>query len=377
MKKMIILIIAAVLAVLVLSCQNESVPGGQLADTPKLVKPVFSIGGGLHNNDLTIALSSSEKDAEIRYTTDGSVPTKSSPVYKTPVAINGNGTVVKLSAMAFADGKKSSDVASESYCIRYPVHKRISYSSGDDGQYGTADDVIRGYRHYGHDSDGRMIIYADRNGKGADGDWLTDDDTVRMFYIFKYDQNGRMIESRNYYPIAGDTELIVSDDRLRGLERYSYSSDGLQRKCLFYKEGPDGTWNTEDDVISQYSIEIFSSEGVSIWYKSYDFGGDDTPYTDDDYISYLLGYENDSFGVRKKRIFYSAGDDGKLGTSDDVASTYFAYELTGDASFEHVRYYSSGPDGKCFSSDDNITSYHRNLFGLNEYDISGLKWEGY
>ncbi len=48
-------------------------------------KPVFSIAGGYYNKEQSVSLSTDLPGAVIRYTTDGSEPTESSPVYSGPI----------------------------------------------------------------------------------------------------------------------------------------------------------------------------------------------------------------------------------------------------------------------------------------------------
>ncbi|MCP4712395.1 MAG: hypothetical protein GY869_27550, partial [Planctomycetes bacterium] len=50
--------------------------------------PVFSIPGGAYDSAITVELSTDQDDADIRYTIDGSPPSLTSPIYKTPITIN-------------------------------------------------------------------------------------------------------------------------------------------------------------------------------------------------------------------------------------------------------------------------------------------------
>jgi hypothetical protein len=71
----------------------------------------ISPAGGLFDAPITVTLSS-ESDAVIRYTMDGSAPTADSPEYTAPIGISAN-TVIR--ARAFADGLLPSNVSSGSY----------------------------------------------------------------------------------------------------------------------------------------------------------------------------------------------------------------------------------------------------------------------
>lgn len=74
--------------------------------------PVFATEGGIYNDVTNVKVELSGKD--IRYTTDGSVPTARSEVYSGPLTLT-NTTVVR--AASFEEGKARSDVATASYII--------------------------------------------------------------------------------------------------------------------------------------------------------------------------------------------------------------------------------------------------------------------
>lgn len=77
--------------------------------------PTFSPPGGSYSQVQSVTLSSTTAGATIRYTTDGSEPTASSPAYTgAPIAVNASAT---LKAFASANGLANSPVASASYGI--------------------------------------------------------------------------------------------------------------------------------------------------------------------------------------------------------------------------------------------------------------------
>ena len=53
--------------------------------------PVFSLPGGIYNANQSLSISSAVEGAVIRFTTDGSEPTESSPVYSGPLTLTGAG----------------------------------------------------------------------------------------------------------------------------------------------------------------------------------------------------------------------------------------------------------------------------------------------
>ena len=74
--------------------------------------PEFSEKGGLKHGNVNLQLSCATAGATIRYTTDGSEPTKQSNVYNSSININGNTSV---RAKAFAEGMLPSAIATHSY----------------------------------------------------------------------------------------------------------------------------------------------------------------------------------------------------------------------------------------------------------------------
>ncbi|WP_162309401.1 apiosidase-like domain-containing protein [Cohnella abietis] len=69
--------------------------------------------GGLYNDSVSVTLSTPTSGATIRYTTDGSTPTESSPLYSGPVTISGGTKTLK--AVAFKSGLANSPIMSEIY----------------------------------------------------------------------------------------------------------------------------------------------------------------------------------------------------------------------------------------------------------------------
>lgn len=81
--------------------------------------PEASVKSGTYTSDQKIELSvKDEKNATIHYTTDGSTPTASSPVYAGPITVTKGTTTVK--AIAIAEGKQASGVMSWTYTVIDP-----------------------------------------------------------------------------------------------------------------------------------------------------------------------------------------------------------------------------------------------------------------
>jgi hypothetical protein len=76
--------------------------------------PTFSPPGGFYSGEQMVSLSTDEGAGSIRYTTDGSIPTSSSPLYTEPLAVS-SPSVIR--ARVFAPGKPAGRPASHTYLI--------------------------------------------------------------------------------------------------------------------------------------------------------------------------------------------------------------------------------------------------------------------
>src|SRR5690554_1536423 len=89
-----------------------------------LTAPNFDPEGGYFNEALFVTLSASLGDTDIHYTTDGSEPDQSSPLYTEPIPIT---EVALLKAKAYRDGWIASPVGEEYYIVMYaPTNVTIS-----------------------------------------------------------------------------------------------------------------------------------------------------------------------------------------------------------------------------------------------------------
>ena len=86
-------------------------PGADIA-----AAPVISPPGGLQSSPVSVSMSSSTPNAQIRYTLDGSLPSSSSTLYSAPFTVSSTTTV---KAITFASGYTASPVSSVEYI--YPI----------------------------------------------------------------------------------------------------------------------------------------------------------------------------------------------------------------------------------------------------------------
>jgi chitinase len=84
--------------------------------TLKTATPTFNPPGGTYVLNLTVSISDVTPGATIYYTTDGSTPTTSSPVYGSPIVLAPL-TTTTIKAIAVAPGQSGSTVASVTYTV--------------------------------------------------------------------------------------------------------------------------------------------------------------------------------------------------------------------------------------------------------------------
>lgn len=100
---------------------------------PTAEAPTFVPNGGEVNKGSTVTLSTTTPGGVIHYTTNGSTPTASSPVYEEPIVINANTTI---KALTIADGYKNSSVVTKNFTVpAVTLYRYIGdYNMVDDGE---------------------------------------------------------------------------------------------------------------------------------------------------------------------------------------------------------------------------------------------------
>ncbi len=137
------------------------------APPPPAETPTFDPAGGSFVETASVQLGCATGGATIRYTTDGSEPTESSPEYTAPISLSETTT---LRACAFAAGMSPSAIASATFGITATRLVSVS-SSGDEAAGGDCSNpAISG--------DGRYVAFS------ADDTGLVDGDTNGFRDIF-------------------------------------------------------------------------------------------------------------------------------------------------------------------------------------------------
>ena len=117
--------------------------------TLTVVAPSFSPFGTTYASAQNVTLSTTTGNATIRYTTDGTTPTASSPVYASPIAVS---TGMTLKAIGLKTGWTTSAAATSTYTFNYgtlaaPVFGRRRHA-GHDLRRGICDDPLHHQRHH-------------------------------------------------------------------------------------------------------------------------------------------------------------------------------------------------------------------------------------
>ena len=90
--------------------------GSGMGTTP-MAAPVISPNSGTFSTPLTVTISASVPNAVIYVTTNGSMPTLSSPIYQGPFSLTQAGAV-KIQAVASAGGYSTSSVAIANFTLQ-------------------------------------------------------------------------------------------------------------------------------------------------------------------------------------------------------------------------------------------------------------------
>ena len=122
--------------------------------------PTFSPPGGTYTSSQSVSISCTTTGATIRYTTNGSEPTATSPAYSTPINVTSTKTI---KAKGFKDGWTPSATASATYTISSPPPGQMIYVPG-----GT-------------------FIMGRTTGSGGSDELPTHSVTLNSFYIGKYE----------------------------------------------------------------------------------------------------------------------------------------------------------------------------------------------
>lgn len=209
---------------------------------------------------------------------------------------------------------------------------------GEDDTMFTADDVPAGCFDQVGMTEGFSI-----GGPGEDGVWGTADDLVTALEEFDAVADGTT-RINAYFGDAGpdDTWGTEDDVETRAYRRELNPNDAERRRVSYVGPGEDGVWHTDDDELG--------AEWYGVWFENF----------------YDEGNEGTKWGAWDRQIRYSgAGADGIWLTADDVASNCLTHEFADGTQYWTEEFtFTPGPDGVCFTADD-VQTVH--AVGVNTY----------
>jgi len=293
------------------------------------ISPQFAQNSGQYNNDLVVEIFlNNDKAADIYYTTDGTDPDSSSLKYTGPFTISGPDTTITIKAIAVYDDGKSSDIATVTYTIRYPLTRVPGYSLPA-GTYNCDTAVSLSFL-----SDRWEIHYTT---DGSDPD--ENSDVYSEPFILNSDSQSVMIKAVYVYKdMTGTNELPVISKISTSYYRIDYDYDNSQiinnLTVNDYEEKIHGKWIGYVDTpwTSFYNVEIeFFENGT---YSS------DTLTTDQeiflDYFMPAFYYGENGYDTSKTyRIFnlYASGQ-----AEGDITG-YFTGDTANVGSLKYISFY--------------------------------------
>lgn len=164
--------------------------------------PVPFPARGFYNAPFTVTVANTTDGATIHYTTDGSVPTTSSPEYTSPISIS---TTTCLRVRAFIDGWRPSFARTDTYIFAAEVASQTKTTDTINGQvldYGMDAGVLA--KTY-YDSSNQVVTVEDA---------LLDIPTISLTsdYDNLYDPtNGIYVNATQRWEVPGSAELIYPD----------------------------------------------------------------------------------------------------------------------------------------------------------------------
>jgi Tfp pilus assembly protein PilV len=210
--------------------------------TLKVQSPVMNPAGGTYTDVQNVTITCETSDAEIRYTLDGSEPSKSSILYTGTINIS-DPTTIK--AKAFKPGWTDSDTVSHVY--KFILKMRLSKCFGGT-DYDYLCNVIQ-------TNDGKYLAVGYTNSKNGD---VSSNHGKRDGWLIKVDSNGNTIWSKAFGGTGNDYLCNVrqTDDNGYVAVGYTTSNDG----DISGNHGNGDGWIVKVD-----------SNGNTIWSKA--FGG--------------------------------------------------------------------------------------------------------
>jgi sugar lactone lactonase YvrE len=218
--------------------------------SPQTATPDLSLAAGAYSSAQTVAITDATNGATIYYTTDGTIPSTSSPVYSGPVTIS---TSLTIAAFAAAPGYSTSDWVLATYFIG---------SAPDSFMY-----TIAGTDFWGFEGDGGPATQALLNipqGTAVDKSGNVYISDTRNQIIRKIDASTRLISTiagTGVAGLSGDGGPAI-DAQLNWPTSVAFDSTGN----LYVSESSNNDIRKIDlatGVITTYASSVFSPYGIA------------------------------------------------------------------------------------------------------------------
>jgi hypothetical protein len=238
------------------SAMSSPVPITVLVPHQTVAAPVISPGGGGFSGSVNVTVTSATPGATIRYTTNGTQPSGSSPVYTGPFALSSSSTV---RAQAFMAGMAESSVTTASFLITSESSSsaQVTFISTDRatqgnwrGTYG-----LDGFNIITHSA--KLPAYAQVSALGKN-DYSWSDNTQDVRALQKTAGSSR-VAACWYSSTAFNIDLKLTDGQAHRLALYFLDWDRSGRSQTIEVIDPDGT------VLNTQTISSFQDGLYLVW----------------------------------------------------------------------------------------------------------------
>jgi hypothetical protein len=172
-----------------------------------------------------------------------------------------------------------------------------------------------------------------------------DNDEIIGYAVPEYSKDGTMSKYTEYYSSGKDGIWFNNDDDIHEMNIYNKTGD-LVETYTFNNPGPDGIYNTQDDVYNSYAVHLFDKNGREVEYIEGNSAGNDGIWlTGDDGFSALHAYEFENKLLTKEIQYADA----------NLISCYYIYNYNNNSKVDtEWKYKGPGSDKKWFSEDDEL-----------------------
>lgn len=207
----------------------SAVASEKITILPQLPLPTFSHVGGTYTSIQYITIKSQVTGATIHYTTDGTVPTTSSPVYSSTITVDATTTLRAIAVMA---GYSNSAVASITYTIDLPKIDTLTfvtpsgYYTGSHTVYITSP-VIGATIHYTIDGSDPTTSSLECTGRGI---YLTRSATIKAA-AFKTGYKQSDVSTKIYYIRCPTIPTLTPDSTDKTAGNKSITMKSVDAAC--------------------------------------------------------------------------------------------------------------------------------------------------